>query len=146
MIRLCDLNDVDWINEILNDAAVSPWIVGSSKSRPDEDLALLAENTKVLTSDAQDGAVLFVLNDTAAELHLAFSPRHHDAAKTVSDACQWIFDHTRVSRITTPVPRANKKCVALIERIGFDFDHTSGEWEVPTGPTPFDHYILKKAR
>jgi hypothetical protein len=146
MIRLCDLNDVDWINEILNDAAVSPWIVGSSKSRPDAAPALRAENAKVLTSDAQDGAVLFVLNDTTAELHVAFRPQHHDAAKTVSGACQWLFAHTGVSRITTPAPRANKKYVALLDRGGFDFDHTSGEWEVPTGPTPFDHYILKKAR
>lgn len=111
--------DAEFINSVVNDPSVLPWVQGNLEG-PLDVAPLLRIPGNVLLCD-EYGGVLFIEHQPGFyEAHTQVLPagRGKWAVQMVREALQWMFTKTSAVDIQTKCPQGNIGALALAKRIG----------------------------
>jgi hypothetical protein len=135
--------DAQFLNDILNNPEVYPWVSGLADGPLD--LTAIVDMPSTLMLKAETGAFLFVKKaPKVLEVHTQFLPGSDQVLDAAKEAADFIFTQTDCKEIITMVPRANKAARILAKAVGFTYTQTDGEWKSPYGMVPLDFFRLTK--
>lgn len=142
MIRLC--TDAAFLNEILNDPAVHPWVCGANAGPIDITPVLSNPSNIALVTD-HGGFIFAKIGSGVYDVHTQFKPEGRGTALAAAkEAAQFMFTYTDCIRIETMVPEVNKAARLLTERMGFTYQGRHGVWLVNGVESPSHYFSLEK--
>jgi len=124
--------EATFLNQVVNDPRVRPWLGGDRKSRLDLQPAI-DEGAIALIN--RDGGFLFVpKGEGVFEVHTQFLPSVKGKAVWFArEAARYMFKTIGAEKLVTDVPEDNQAALGLALKTGFDIDRTRNDDGSETG-------------
>lgn len=124
--------DATFLNQVVNDPRVRPWLGGDRKSRLDLQPAIDAGAIALIN---RDGGFLFVpKGEGVFEVHTQFLPSVKGKAVWFArEAARYMFKTVGAEKLVTDVPEDNQAALALALKTGFEIDRTRNDDGKETG-------------
>lgn len=137
-------HDARFINRVVNDPAVHPWVCGHIEGAIDL-TPVVEDQHNVLLAGQHGGVLFFKLQPGIYEAHTQVlrEGRGRWAVDMVQESLLWMFSRTDAMEIMTRCPQGNIGALALAKRVGgrYAFTNRAG-WIYQGKPVPAAVYSL----
>lgn len=137
-------NDAVFLNRVLNDVSVKPWVSGPIEGDLDMSM-LVADPNNVLLMGEHGGVLFHQIMQGCYEIHTQVLPEGRGAwcLEMIQRAFHWMFTKTDAVEILTRCPRGNLPAIALTKRSGLSFEFTRPlSWIFKGKPVDVDVYSI----
>lgn len=137
--------DYKWLNTVLNDPDVLPFVKGPAISIESSPAVLDNKNILLRCTD-REGAFFFAYQeDGRYELHTQFiKAARNGVLRRGLVAVDTMFNDYKAKALITHVPRPNVPARRLAEGLGFKFIKEHGTWPLFEEDVPNDFYVYTR--